>query len=326
MRRLKYITLSILICLVVSYLLYFIYKRGYNHHYANEIALMNERLNGNEPYDLLILGSSRTVHQVNTRIIDSIAGVNSFNAGLAGIKLMEMNTILECYLQSHRAPNLLVMDLPPGSFDSRIFPFFNQNHYYPFLDNEIVYNNLKNHRPVFLLKHLPFLQLTEINDEMRQRAVSGLMGTQYSQPEDRYKGYSPPSTDTIGLPYTKHEPGVSAPIDEEGIGYLKKTIALCKSRNIPLMLILPPAYKALELELNPDFFTTARKICEEEGVILKDYRDLPIKDDHRLFRDQTHLNRKGADIFTAFVAEDIKSCLDKQLIQNSKMTTTRRNK
>lgn len=311
MRRLKYILFLLLICVSLSYLLFFVYKLGYNRHYTHEIALMNERLNGKEPYDLLFLGSSRTCHQLNTQIVDSMVGAHSFNAGLDGIKLMEMNTILECYLQSHPTPKMVVMDLPPASFDGSMFPFFNQTLYYPFLDNEIVFNNLKGHRPVFLLKHFPFLQLTEVNDEMRQRAVAGLFGARYSPPGAHYKGFSPPSADTIGLPFTPQK-GVHAPINEKGINYLRRTIELCKARNIELVIMYPPAYKSFELELNPDFYSTAKRVCEEEGVTIKDYRDIEIKNDHRFFRDQTHLNKAGADLFSLLVANDIKTHLERK--------------
>lgn len=311
MRRLKYIFLSLLLCTGISYLLFFVYKAGYNHHYAQEIALMNERLSGNEPYDILLLGSSRTCHQLNPRIVDSVVDANSFNAGLDGIKLMEINTILECYLQTHKQTKMVVMDLPPASFNSDLFPFFNQTLYYPFLDNKIVFNNLKDHRPVFLLKNLPFLQLTEIDDEMRQRAMAGLFGASYSSPGDYYKGFSAPPADTIRFPF-RPEAGTNAPITQKGIDYLKRTIELCRTRNIDLMIIYPPAYKSLELELNPDFYTTAKQICDKEGVIIKDYRNMAIKDDHHFFRDQTHLNMAGSGLFSTLVANDIKAHLQRK--------------
>ena len=173
--------------------------------------------------------------------------------------------------------------------------------------------------PYFFLKHLPFLQLTEVNDEMRQRAMSGLFGAQYSTPNDHHKGYSPPPADTIGFGF-KPLSGEKALINEKGIGYLKRTIELCKAKNIPLMLILPPAYKSLELELNPDFYPTAKRICEEGGVVIKDYRDMAIKEDHRFFRDQTHLNKAGAEIFSKLVADDIKLLLQKN--QNIAVNTS----
>ncbi|HVF96134.1 MAG TPA: hypothetical protein VM871_02370, partial [Flavisolibacter sp.] len=288
--------------------LFFLYSSGYKKHYGHELELMNERLNGREPYDLLYLGSSRMCHQLNPQITDAITGLRSFNAGLDGIKLTEMNVILECYLQTHKTPEMVVIDLPPQSFNSHLFPFFNQTLYYPFLDNEIVFNNLKGHRPVGLFRHFPFFQFTEANDEMRQRSMSGLFGHRYSEPGSHYNGFNPPPDDTIGFPF-KQLKGQNAPITEEGIGFLKRTIALCKARGILLMIIYPPAYKALDLELNPHFYSTAKKIADVDGVRINDYRNVFLKDDHRFFRDQTHLNKLGSDIFSRLVAQDIQDYL-----------------
>lgn len=312
MKFLKYVGLCVVLCFGILWLLYFVYWTGYKRHYVNELALMNERLNGKEPFDVLFLGSSRMCHQLNPKIADSILGLRSFNAGLDGIKLTEMNVILECYLKTHKAPKMVVMDLPPESFDSHRFPFFNQNLYYPFLDNEIVFNSLKGHRPVHLFRYFPFFQLTEANDEMRQRAVSGLFGKKYSNEGDHYQGFIPPSSDTIGFPF-KQLAGKSGLITREGINYLKQTIALCSAKKISLAIIYPPAYKSLDLELNPDFYPTAKRICDANGVRILDYRNLAIKDDHRFFRDQTHLNKTGSDVFSRRVTQDVQ----KYFFQNS---------
>lgn len=311
MKLLKCLAVCALLCGAFLFVLHQLYDAGYRRHYVHEIALMDERLNGRQPFDLLFLGSSRVAHQLNPKIADSMLGLHSFNAGLDGIKLTEMNTVLEAYLQTHKAPALVVMDLPPGSFNGDVFPFFNQTLYYPFLDNEVVFRNLEDHRPVHLFRLLPFLQLTEANDEMRQRAVSGLFGKRYSEPGDNYKGYGFPPADTLGLAF-RRQPGVNAPITQKGIGYLKRTLELCRSRNVPLLIIFPPNYKSLDLELNPAFYPTARQVANVPGVQIADYRNLPIKDDHRLFRDQTHLNKAGADSFTRIVCRDVMSFLAQQ--------------
>ena len=176
-RAIKYLLLFIASCWLALYLIFLLYRNGYEKYNVVELKKMNETLNGSRYHDVLFVGSSRTFYHVNPRIIDSITGLSSFNAGTDGAGLLEMNMILQSYLKTHEPPKQLILELSWQAFSIDGWgPIFNPNTYYPFLDNEIVYSTLKPYKPVLLLKYIPFFQLTQVDDIMREGAIAGHFG------------------------------------------------------------------------------------------------------------------------------------------------------
>lgn len=84
--------------------------------------------------------------------------------------------------------------------------------------------------------------------------------------------------------------------------YLDKMIKLCEERNIKVIALNTPVYLAWKYE-EPQYYYDylSQKYPDLE---LWDYLDADIPDDYR--RDINHLNKKGAEWFTAIVKERLK--------------------
>jgi hypothetical protein len=301
---LKYSTAFVLICIGILFLFFFLFRTGYNRYYSHENGMLEETINGNHDYDILLLGSSRTCYHINPKVVDSVTQMSSYNVGIAGAKFPEMIMILQCYLKNHKPPKYLIMDIPHAGFDPDQRPIYNPNMYYPYLDNDIVYNSLKSESRVGLLKHLPFLQLTEADDAMRQGAILGLLGGKSLNDSEFYKGYLQNGTDTLKLPFKKSFKNINKPVREEGIALFKQIIEICKKNNIKILAMYPPVYKFSNEDMNPEFFPKAEEVCKTYGIPFINYWQIPMSQDHTLFQDEIHLNKSGADIFSEIIAKD----------------------
>lgn len=299
----KYLILLFFILALTLYISFF--RIGYSNYYSIDQKMLAEKINGTEKHDVLFFGSSRTFYQINPKVVDSVMQMRSFNAGIAGANLMEMNMILQCYLKTHQRPKYIVMDIAWTSFDIESRPFFDPNIYYSFLNDETVYNALKPYKNVFLLKHLPFLQLTEADDLIRQQAFLGLLGEKKYTPDDYFKGHLQNTNDTLKLPFKASFSSFTNPVTEKGIGYLKQIITTCKENNIPLMIIYPPVYNYQDKDITPEFFPTINEICKTYNIRFLNYREISLSTDHRLFKDEMHLNQKGSNLFSAILAKDL---------------------
>ena len=102
--------------------------------------------------------------------------------------------------------------------------------------------------------------------------------------------------------------------DDINVRYLLKIASYCKENNIQLILIRTPHYKYYK----KPFEAELRKLLENElaGVTFWDYADYPLKDDE--FGDFTHLNYKGAKVFSRVIGERLK-------IMNARQNTQRIN-
>src|SRR5919202_1086898 len=106
MKLIKYISVVVLISVSLLSLLVGLYRQGQNN-FLKVKNPVKEMLYGNENYDILFIGSSRTRMHVNTRVIDSITKWNTYNAGCNGANIIETNLMLQCYLQRQIHPKIV---------------------------------------------------------------------------------------------------------------------------------------------------------------------------------------------------------------------------
>ena len=107
----------------------------------------------------------------------------------------------------------------------------------------------------------------------------------------------------------------SVPLSEKNREYLDKIIALCKEKNVRLMLVKTPPNITEE---GKKYYNTVEKIAEENGVEFVDYNLLYDEMGFDLatdFFDKRHLNVYGAEKFTEYFIEntayfDGKECSD----------------
>jgi hypothetical protein len=231
MRYLKYFILVLLVGVGLLDLVYVLFRRGYNQYNNFEQARLKTIFNGNEQHDALFIGSSRTYYHVNPRIIDSVMHLTSYNAGIDGANLLETNLILNAYLASHPAPKMVVADLSTPAFDIQEKSIFNPNIYYPFLNNKIVFNFLKPYKRVHMLRYLPFLQITECDDFLREGALEGLLGNRKPLAPN-YKGYLESGRDTIPLPFKITYLTTNYPVNQKGREILLEMINTCREKYI----------------------------------------------------------------------------------------------
>jgi len=92
------------------------------------------------------------------------------------------------------------------------------------------------------------------------------------------------------------------------INYLEKIVLLCKERNIRLVLLKTPLKKAYRNEIPPYHLKLNSKVLERVKSLnsgIESYDYLSFFTDDAYFLDWDHLNKKGADIFTARLNRDI---------------------
>ena len=143
---------------------------------------------------------------------------------------------------------------------------------------------------------------------LRQGAVQGLMGAKKPL-APHYKGYLESGHDTIPLPFKITYLTTDYPVRKKGTDLFLEIVNLCREKNIKLIVTYSPIYKRHDEKMNPAFFPTLSTICDTTGTPFLNYRDIAISQSHRLFRDELHLNRVGADIYSRMLAYDLRRML-----------------
>jgi hypothetical protein len=160
-----------------------------------------------------------------------------------------------------------------------------------------------------MFKYLPFTQITEADDILRQSTFWGNFGKQSFSDDATYRGFRPRNNDTLQFPLRRVYLVTNFGIEEEGITYLKETIELCQEKGIKVVLTFAPVYQLNEKELNPEFFPTINKIAAAYNIPFWNYKDDKIGAYHKLFSDEIHLNNSGIYIYSAMLGKDINNHL-----------------
>ncbi|MEO8764819.1 MAG: hypothetical protein ABI416_11050 [Ginsengibacter sp.] len=298
--------LVLVIAGVVLSLLNKVYVNGHTRYYKHEMERINVLLNKEAYYDVLYIGSSRTHMHYNPRVIDSITHLSSYNLGVEGGNLLEINLWFQVYLQIHQAPKMVVLDLPVFAFDIEKRPFFNPTIYFPYLENDIIYNTLARYKKIQLFKYLPLLELMEIDDYNKFNALRGILGKKEEISYGfTYNGYADNGirglTPATGLP----QDTITYAVAEAGKKILDAIIDSCSRRHIKLIIAYSPEYYNTDYKKRIDFFQYVTEVSKKNLIPFFDYRNLSICKDSTLFANQSHLNKFGARIYSRYVAEAI---------------------
>ena len=305
----------IILILVISFLTLTLlnkaYQVGHTKFYQHETKRITALLNKDVNYDMLFIGSSRMHVHYNIQIIDSITKLTSYNFGVEGGNLLETNLWLQVYLQSHKAPKAIVLDIPVFAFDIEHRPFFNPTIYFPYLNNDIIYSTIAKYKKIGLYQYLPFLELMEVDDYNKFNALKGLGGTKEELASHfSYNGYAD-NGDNILKPSTNPPRDTTTyKITEAGINLFNAIIDSCLKKNIKLILSYSPEYFDTDYSNRKDFFSLINNAALKNNLPFFDFRNAPICHDSTLFANPGHLNKYGADVFSRDIGRKIQQLVN----------------
>src|SRR5438445_6202232 len=137
MQPIKRLLIALLLTVAICQLSFVVFTKQVQKYEVHNTERLSELLLNHTYYDLIFLGSSRTHFGVNPKIIDSICGLRSYNAGVEGGNLYEFEMMLKSYLENHPSPRYVVLNFDLHSFadTSRIF---NYPVYFPYTSNKVI--------------------------------------------------------------------------------------------------------------------------------------------------------------------------------------------
>ena len=280
----------------------------YRHHDRKRLTEIYEN---NTPYDVLFIGSSRTHRSIHPAIIDSICGVNSYNAGTESGAIHDFRLTLDGYLVHHPAPIVLVLTLDLSSFlQSYSLHFYPQ--YYPYLDNVAVDTTLSalGYHPT-LIRAFPFLMITDLDDFSKESAIQMLRGrdtTDIPAGDFEYKGFISNTENYIKKPQLE-KAIKKMTITADARHSLDEIIDQCRVHKIKLIFTYAPEYdfNLQKTRTNKDsvFALIYQKARENNIPYLRD-DSLALCKDPKLFANNGHLNKPGAIVYSTVLGEELK--------------------
>ncbi len=277
-------------------------------YFSHKYQRMHEIYADSKYYDILYIGSSRMHHSINPRVVDSITGYKSYNAGTEGAVIGENKITLEGYLVHHKAPKLIFLSLDPWSFDLTNL-LFNPIQYFDVIDNPVVYDAFKNLKDfhAIALKYLPFTKVIYFNDQFKSSIIQGYKNlNEFAAIKDATSGFIPMSyscMDTCSSLQVNNQK-----VEQQGTALLQAFIDICKAKNIQLIFLYPPEYKFRWQKTFTNFDNFQGEVYKKSQDNNIDYfRDdsLSICNNRCFFADYNHLNADGANQYSTIIGNRI---------------------
>jgi hypothetical protein len=308
MLPLKKIIAVVIISALMCSSFWMLLKAGLKKYNHNTYMQFDVLFSDTSDYDVLFAGASRTHSGINPLVVDSITKLKTYNAGVDGANMYECKTIITAFLQVHKPPQCIVLNVDFFSFNTQQ-ALFNYTHYLPYVKNKIIDSVLKENKHYTALQQtFPFLFTTQFNDDSKIKAVRGFFGTADSDEAGvSYKGYLALPDEFIQndsmviLPYT-------AVMDIRGKNCLDEIITLCRDKNIKLFFMYPPEYKGMwqkNVKNADEIFAYIKAAAQLNHLSFYRYDTLPLNRNGGLFYNIRHLNNNGANLFSQVIAKDI---------------------
>ncbi len=264
--------------------------------------------------DIIIQGSSRAWVQFDTYIIDSVFNTNSYNMGIDGSPFDVQYVRYKSYIENNKYPKVILQNVDWDLMDKNT-PVFQKYQFLPFLGNHYFKEQLlKNNIIPFSDCYLPFLKYSG-QPKALEVGFSEFFGIQHYK-SLKHKGYAGSDENWNGNNFENRKKG--------GKFYWKKDPKLekmfidfvldCKSKNIKVVLVFAPVYFELaDLMVNFNELKLFYKdYAQKYNLVFLDYSLIPLSDNKEHFINATHLNKRGSEIFTTQLANELK---DKNIVE-----------
>lgn len=279
----------------------------------DQTGKVNLFMHHNVDPDILILGSSVAEVGFNANLITEQCGLSVYNGAIDGTKIIQSKFIIDEFLDYSNNCQYVVIGLAFFSF-SDISALTEPSRFIAHFHNKHVQESVRAISPELYtkLKFVPFYSFTQTKHTYYKQAVIGAINSiKGKKPSaDQLNGFVPHYTEWNDVRLTEDQFGSEIiNLSKESIATFTEILKQIKASNItPILVITPMFTDGQKFFKNYDsFLATANQIGDEAQISVWDFSKSVITLNDGFYYNNGHLNNKGADLFSAQVADSIKS-------------------
>lgn len=265
---------------------------------TRKYGIWNEIFYGEINADVLIMGNSRAWRHYSTAIIDSILGCNSYNVGIDGSCFNRQYIRYKMYrnYQSTK-PKYIIQDVGCSVF-GRTYGY-EREQFMPYM----MYSDFRE----CIEKEEP-MSFGELYIPMYRYYVNNFYDEYVKFDYEVHKGYAPEIGEWEGK--SEDVKPFLAGVDETTMEMFDRYVNEVLDDGIQLIFVYSPIlYEEVEKKiLNlQDIHQKIYEISRKYDIPILDYTTDKISYDPTCFYNATHLNQKGAELFSTQLAHDLDS-------------------
>ncbi len=281
--------------------------------YPGEFEVMNDIYAGKAVCDVAVYGSSRAWNHVNPRILEDSLKLRFYNFGMNGQNFWLQHLRHREFLAHNAPPKYILMSLDMFSFQPKN-ELYNTMQFFPYmLWSESIRTYTKSYKGFNTADY--YLPLVRYSGKRKALTAifNNTLGPNRDNPNFRYKGFTgldKPWTDDFDN--AKAELGMyQIAVDSSLVKLFDEFLNECERQDIKVILLYSPEYiKGQEFVSNRDsIFSLFESAARRHDLDFLDYSKDELCFSKELFFNVSHLNKKGADLFSMKLARDLKPTL-----------------
>ena len=255
----------------------------------------------------VVMGSSRGQVQYDVCILDSIAGLNSYNISVDGRCIDAEVVIYNAYRHHAPRPKVIIQNIDWGTL--QMSNGYEREQYLPYLDKDDLFDQTcENEGFSWADRWLPLVRYAGY----RNIIFEGLgLPAKVARPENIYKGYiavdAPwdgsafQNIDTLGFEY-----------NPQAVAIFEKYLTQCQKEGIHVVMVYAPFYIGATRKMGhgvDSMFAIYQSFADRYGCDILNYIYDSISYDTLNFYNASHMNHRGAEQFSIKLANDLKELL-----------------
>lgn len=274
------------------------------HREIRMFSTYNAILNDNLHCDALVMGSSRGQVQYDVRIIDSIAGLDCYNISVDGRCIDAEVTIYNFYRRHCPKPRLIIQNIDWGNL--LMSNGYEREQYLPYLcSDNALYREISEREGFTWADHwLPLVRYAGYHNIIRK----GLDFRTIRPYDPNYKGYIAHDASWDGTAFAQIDT-LGFTINPEAVEIFDRYLAQCQAEGICVVMVYAPFYIGATRKMGSavdSMFALYQSFADRYGCDILNYTYDSISFDTLNFYNASHLNRRGAELFSTKLAKDLK--------------------
>jgi hypothetical protein len=281
---------------------------GLRERRTGDYGVWNALVEGRIGAEIVVIGSSRALVNVDCDGLSTRLGQSCFNLGLNGSHVNLQRPMFDTYLAHNAAPKVVLVTLDPFTFQTIREPY-EPEQYLPYLGERDLYATLVGYDQEFRwIRYVPLYGFARYGVYTTWDALEGLVHADRLRRNPRVRGWAPqdiPWDGSFDAFVRTHATGVTLPIELEAVDALDAILQSAERSGARPILTYPPEYGPMRtLSRNRDaVFATFRDVATRHGAAFIDLSADPLWEDRAFFYNSQHLNRRGAKLFSSLLAD-----------------------
>ena len=287
---------SILVLFVVLVIIDYVYSSMIRKSNYRPVESWCDLVDGKINANLIVMGSSRALVQMDPAILDSVLCTNSYNLGIDGSNINRQIQKYDIYKIRNSKPEVILQNIDVWALTSTIG--YEKEQFFPFFwDSDMRKMFFKTEPFSFWEKYIPFIRYHGLDPVTMTRR----------HPRSLYKGYQGMERTWDGSSF-RQQGSLDFSVNDTTLCMFDSFLKEAKEDSIRVVFVYAPFYYgANSLISNIDeMHQTYQGLADKYDIPILDYSDMWICHDTTYFYNAMHLNKTGAEIFTDSLANDIR--------------------